>query len=204
MHEADVFVATKKVTSENYVESLRPALGDNAEQAAELIPPAERYPGYSYFIDAGGDAKGSFNEIYSAAWFDYSHYNWSRLLAAQGKPVYEYFFNKDNRGIGSVHSGEIPYAYGNLPEKSRLYNESDYALSEKMQRYWLNFVQTGDPNCGEFAGEDLPRWERFNDDPMLVFELNADCRMIPDKYLGLYELIDMFMDEQEVKKQGAD
>lgn len=33
--------------------------------------------------------KGSACEVYSAAWFSYSHYCWSRLLGAQGKPVWE-------------------------------------------------------------------------------------------------------------------
>ena len=187
MHEADVFVATMRVTAENYEELLRPILGDHAAEAARLFPPAERSPRYTYFIDRGGDAKGSFNELYSAAWFDYSHYNWSRLLAAEGRPVYEYLFNKDNGSIGSIHSGEIPYAYGNLPENSRNYDESDYALSELMVNYWINFVTSGDPN-----GEGLPRWQRFNDDPTMLLELNTEVKMVPDRYLGVYELIDKY------------
>ncbi len=195
MHEADVFVATTKVTRENYLEKLRPVFGDHAEEAAALFPPAERDPEYTYFLDAGGEAKGSFNELYSAAWFDYSHYNWGRLLAAEGRPVYEYFFNKNNGGIGSIHSGEIPYAYGNLPADSRLYGADDYALSDIMTGYWLNFIRTGDPN-----GEGLPAWQKFNDDPTMVLELNTEVRMVKDKYLGVYDLIDMYMDEESNKR----
>ncbi len=187
MHEADVFVATTKVTKENYEELLRKVLGEYAGEAAALFPPAERREGYSYFIDAGGDAKGSFNEVYSCAWFDYSHYLWSSYLADQGRPVYLYFFNKDNGGLGSIHSGEIPYAYGNLPENSRLYSESDYALSETMQRYWLNFIKTGDPN-----GEGLPAWQRYNDDRSMVLELSTETGMTQDRYLELYKLLDLY------------
>ncbi len=190
VHEADVFVAGRKVTSENYEEELALVYGDLAREAAQLFPPAERAKGYSYpIIDKGGDAKGSYNELISAAWFDYSHYNWSRLLAAEGRPTYEYFFTKDNGSLGSIHSGEIPYAYGNLPRDTKLYDESDFALSDIMVAYWINFIKNGDPN-----GEGLPEWKRFNDEPELVMELGANIGMIKDKYLPLYALLDQWQD----------
>ena len=197
-HEADVFVATTKVTADNYEEKLKPLFGDLTHEAALLIPPAERAKEYTYFIDAGGNAKGSYNELVSAAWFDYSHYNWSRLLTAQGKPVYEYYFTKDNGSIGSIHSGEIPYAYGNLLSDEKLYSAADHALSEKMVAYWLNFIRTGDPN-----GEGLPEWKKFGDDPTLVMELGDNVGMITDKYLPVYELIDRWQDMLEEKQNSG-
>ncbi|MBQ7060909.1 MAG: carboxylesterase family protein [Clostridia bacterium] len=198
MHEADVFALARKVTAEDYEQALMPVLGKYAKQAARLFPPRERDKRYSFFFDAGGDAKGSFNEVYSAAWFDYSHYCWSSLLADEGRSAYLYFFNKDNGGIGSIHSGEIAYAYGNLDGRSKNYDGSDLALSETMVSYWLNFIRTGDPN-----DEGLPVWERFNDAPELVLELSNEVSMQPERYLELYKLIDLYQDAAEAQPSGA-
>lgn len=191
-HEADVFVATSKVTADDYVEKLRPILGEFAEEAAALFPPAEREKAYTYVIDAGGNAKGSFNRLYSAAWFTYSHYCWSRLLSANNRPVYEYWFNKDNGSLGSIHSGELPYVYGNLPNDPKNYDESDHALSALMMDYFINFIRTGDPN-----GENLPVWNDFSADNTSVYEFGTHIGHTRDPFLETYELIDMYQDEKE-------
>ncbi|MBQ1804710.1 MAG: carboxylesterase family protein, partial [Oscillospiraceae bacterium] len=88
-HEADLFDLFVKVTKDNYVDSLRPQFGDLAEDAAALYPPEAVEKEFHYIVERGGDAKGAYNKILSAVWFSYSHYNWSRLLSAQGRPVYE-------------------------------------------------------------------------------------------------------------------
>ena len=190
-HEADVFCFMNKVTSENYVDSLRGVLGNYAEEGAALYPPEAIDPDYALaLVEQGGDAKGSYDRIISAAWFNYSHYNWSRLLAAQDTPVYEYYFTKDNKGLAANHGGEMPYAYGNLSRHAWLYNGGDTALSETMQAYWVNFVKTGDPN-----GEGLPHWETFNSDPGRLMELGENVGMINDPYLGIYAVIDKYQSE---------
>lgn len=186
-HEADLFAMGNKVTAENYEESLKGILGDYAGEAVKLFPAEKQNPRYIIPIDAKGDAKGSFDKVLSAAWFTYSHYNWSRYISAQGKPVYEYYFSIDNDGLGSYHAGEMAYAYGNLGKHPNVYNKNDLALSEAMQKYWVNFVKTGDPN-----GEGLPKWERFNDDESRVLEFNTDIKMIKDPYYELYGLIDKY------------
>ena len=38
-------------------------------------------------------------------------------------------------------------------DNDSVYEESDYRLRDQMSGYWLNFVQTGDPNGG-----GLPTW----------------------------------------------
>ena len=186
VHEADLFTLFTKVTKDNYVETLRPLLGDWSEQAAALYPPGPVDEKYHYLVEAGGDAKGSTNEVYSAAWFAYSHYNWTRLLAAQNKPIWEYHFIKDNGSLGSCHAGELPYAFGNLERHAWLYDDGDRALSEVMQEYWANFVKYGDPN-----GDGLPTWEQTRDG-RTVLELGEQIMPAPDPYLELYELIDAY------------
>lgn len=188
MHEANFFMFSRKVTRENYVETLSGVLGDYADEAAQLVEPFELDKRYSLaIVEQGGDAKGAADRIYSAAWFQYSHFDWSRRVAAQGKDVYEYYFTKDNGSLGSSHAGEMPYCYGNLDKHAELYDESDFALSETMQKYWVNFIKTGNPN-----GEGLPEWQRFNDDQTKVLEFGEKVSMITDPNLELYALLDKY------------
>ena len=188
VHEADLFTLFTKVTRDNYVQTLRPLLGDWAEEAAELVPPAPLDERYHYIVDAGGDAKGSSNAVYSAAWFSYSHYCWTRLLSAQNKPVWEYRFVKDNGSLGSCHGGELPYAFGNLDRHAWLYDDADRALSEVMQEYWANFVKYGDPN-----GANLPTWDTTRDARTLL-ELGEEIVSAADPCLKLYELLDAYQE----------
>ncbi|MBE6908475.1 MAG: carboxylesterase family protein [Ruminococcaceae bacterium] len=188
VHEADLFMLFDKVTAENYIETLRHVLGAQAESAAALYPPREVDPAYHYIVERGGDAKGSADEVYSAAWFSYSHYCWARLMGAQGRPVWEYRFTKDNGGLGSCHGGELPYAFGCLDRHAWLYDDADRALSEVMQSYWANFVKYGDPNA-----EGLPVWETTADGTMLL-ELGSEVVPSVDPYLKLYGLLDAYQD----------
>ena len=190
-HEADVFTFMRKVTAENYGEAIGSVLGDYAAEGAALVPPAPMDKAYRLpIVEQGGDAKGSYDAWISAAWFTYSHFNWSRLLAAQGKPVYEYNFTKYNKGLAANHGGEMPYAYGNLDRHAWLYTDADRALSETMQNYWVNFVKTGDPN-----GEGLPQWTSFNDAPDKVLTLGDTVCMTDDGRLALYDVIDKYQNQ---------
>ena len=197
VHEADYFTFLQKVTSENYEESLKEVLGDKAKEAAALYPPEPVDPAYKLaIVEMGGDAKGAFNKVYSAAWFSYSHYNWSRLLAANGTPVWLYYFTKDNGSLGSAHAGEMPYAYGNLDAHKTKYDESDYALSEHMMDCWVNFVRYGDPNGlqAELTDKAYPQWSKFNDTPTMVYEFGEHVGMVADPDLKLHQLIDSYQE----------
>ena len=92
-------------------------------------------------------------------------------------------FAKENGGIGPWHSGEMIYAYGNVPASSN-YDDSDRKLSQIMASYWINFARSSDPN-----GQDLPEWKQ-NRDSKTLLELNSEIKTIDDKYLKLYAIID--------------
>ncbi|MBQ5995865.1 MAG: carboxylesterase family protein [Clostridia bacterium] len=192
-HESDLFFFTAKVNTDNYEQVVSNVLGDYAGEAVKLIAPYEQSKRYSMpIVEGGGNAKGSANRIYTAAWFQYSHYNWSTLLSAQGKPVYEYYFTKENKSLGSNHAGEMPYAYGNLGSHADLYDETDRELSRIMQQYWINFIKSGDPNA-----EGLPKWKKFNDSSDRVLNFDKKVEMIKDPNYELYQLIDKY---QNTKK----
>ena len=185
--EADAFLLGSRATAENYEELLRPAAGEHAAELAALVPPGAVERDQRFIIDAGGDAKGSLCHIYSAAWFTYSHHVWSRYLLDEGRPVYEYYFTKTNNSLSNYHAGELPYAYGNLQRHARLYGEADFALSETMQAYWVNFVKTGDPNGG-----GLPVWEARDTDDDRLLRLDETIEMIEDPYLAIYPILDEY------------
>ena len=189
-HEADLFMLFNKVTSDNYEKVISSILGDYAKEAVQLYPPKEVDPKYHYIVEQGKDAKGSSNEIYTVGWFSYSHFTWSRYVENQKRPVWEYYFSKDNGGLGSNHGGEMPYCFGNLFRHANLYNDSDTKLSETMMDYWFNFVTSGDPN-----GDGLPKWEKFTAEECNVMEFGENCGMITDPYSDLYPLFDKYQEE---------
>jgi len=194
--EADAFTLPYKVTADNYVELLSRIAGDHAEELAAAVPAGSVTRDQKFFIDAGGEAKGSFNHAFSAAWFTYSHHVWSRYMLAQGRPVYEYYFTKSNNCLSNYHAGEMPYAYGNLWRKAKLYDEADFEVSRLMQSYWVNFVKTGDPN-----GEGLPRWDAREEGSELLMEFCAEPKMTEDPYLAIYEILDKYQDEAAEKAE---
>ncbi len=200
VHEADFFTFMQKVNTDGYEAALQPVLGDFAKQATKLYPPEPVDPAYKLaIVEQGGDAKGAFNKVYSAAWFSYSHYVWSNLLAKQKTPVYLYYFTKDNGSLGNAHGGEMPYAYGNLKAHDWLYDESDYALSEHMMDCWVNFVRFGDPNGENAAPTDTTygHWDAFNAAPEKVYEFGEHIGMVDMPDLELFRLLDTYQHSLE-------
>ncbi|MFH1221956.1 MAG: carboxylesterase/lipase family protein [Candidatus Micrarchaeota archaeon] len=80
---------------------------------------------------------------------------------SMSSPVYFYVFTRvppteEGKKLGAFHSAEIPYVFGTL-NASEGYGATDFALSEKMLNYWVNFAKTGDPN-----GAGLPVWPAYD------------------------------------------
>ncbi|MCR4901419.1 MAG: carboxylesterase family protein [Butyrivibrio sp.] len=179
-HEADVFnYFSGKITPENIVEKLSVLYGDYTQDVVDLYPSTNNK-----------EAKESYNTILSATWFAYSHYDWTRYLANQGKPVYKYYFYKESAGLSNNHAGELPYVYGNLDKNPLAFNSSDEKLSEIMVSYWTNFAKTGNPNSN-----DLPIWEEYSNAENQVLGLSDNVEMMEDPYLKVYEIIDKYQNE---------
>ncbi len=136
-------------------------------------------------IRTNKDARDYYYDVYSAVCFTYPHDCWTRCLAAQGRPVYEYYFSKENGELGTLHSGEMIYAYRNVP-RTRNYDQSDFDLEMIMSSYWLNFVKHGDPNGTASNGAPLPEWKSFNESGLLL-ELGEKCVMREDPFKEIYE-----------------
>lgn len=167
------FAFFTKVTKNNLEQILEPTFG---EKSAEAVAAQN--------IKNNRQAKAYYNDVYSAVCFTYPHDCWTRTVAAQGKPVYEYFFSKENGEIGTNHSGEMIYAYRNVP-RTRNYKQSDYQLEKVMSSYWLNFIKTGNPNGMDTDGNPLPVWETFQAKGQLM-ELGENCIMREDPFKEIY------------------
>lgn len=187
--EADAFTMTRKITSENYETEIAEVCGDFAPEMAALVPADSPARDQHFIIDAGGNAKGAFNTVFSAAWFSYSHHVWNRYLVSQGSPSYEYYFTKTNSSLSNYHAGELPYVYGNLWCFPGLYSPEDETLSEIMVSYWTNFAKTGDPN-----GNGLPRWEMRTPAQTKVLLLDTTIKMVADPNEEIYEILDKYQE----------
>lgn len=171
--EGTPFILFGMAKLKNYEEKVRALFGDYADEVLSLYPAA-----------TDQEAKENWIDLYSAWFFTYGHYCWTRQASAQGLPVYEYYFTKQNGRLGPWHSGEEVYCWGNIPAASKLYDTSDRELSEIFCSYFANFARTGDPN-----GEGLPIWEPTADGTR-VLELGEGVYMREERYLPLYDILD--------------
>ena len=187
-NEADVFNLFTEINNEQYNEALETLFGKYANEAYSVCPAYELENKLA--VDKGGSAKGAYNHVLGGTWFAYSHKKWSDYLVLQNKPVYFYYFSKDNNALRSYHAGELPYAYGNLWRHKKNYTNEDFALSEQMQNYWVNFVKTGNPN-----GDGLPNWDEYTNEQNKILQLDTEVKMIDDPYSELYNVIDKSQNE---------
>jgi para-nitrobenzyl esterase len=67
--------------------------------------------------------------------------------------------------LGAYHGAEYPYVFG-THDAYMTTSETDRKLEDIMQRYWVQFAATGDPNA---AG--TPEWPQFSAPTYAVQEL---------------------------------
>ncbi|MBQ1509176.1 MAG: carboxylesterase family protein [Erysipelotrichaceae bacterium] len=171
--ESAPFLLFSKTTMKNYEERVKAFFGEFSGEVMDIYSP-----------QSDEEAASMWADIYSAVFFDYPHYCLSRLASENDIPVYEYLFSKDNGRLGSWHSGEEVYCYGNILDDSKLYDEEDREVSRIMSAYWASFAQDGDPNR-----EGLPEWKTSMDGSRLM-EFDSTVQMGQEKLLPLYEILD--------------
>ncbi len=172
--EAAPFLLFSNANMKNYEQKIRAFFKEPyASRVLEMFPAA-----------SDAQAKRNWLDINTVVLFTYGHYCWERQAKAAGIPVYTYYFTKENGRLGSWHSGEEVYLYGNIPKDSNLFGKDDRYLSGIMSGYFVNFIRNGDPN-----GAGLPVWPD-GDGTGNVLELGDNISYVKGPYEGLYEILD--------------
>ena len=171
------FAFFTKVDKNNISSLLKPSMKENTSAFLE-----------KYGSKNKKQLKELYNDVFSAVCFTYPHDHWTKTVAAQGKPVYEYYFSRENGEIGTNHSGELIYAYRNVP-RTKNYKARDYELEEIMSSYWLNFVKYGNPNGKDTKGHELSEWQTTIESAGLLMDFGDTCGMIEDPFGYIYEYL---------------
>ncbi len=147
-------------TAENFANAVKKFYGAHA---AEVLK--------AYAAQTPDEVRQAATDLASARFIGHGTWKWTELQAQTGgKPVYRYMYahprpkytplNGPSTGTvarGAVHSAEIQYAMGNLTlDKRYAWDDNDFKVSETLQRYFVNFIKTGNPN-----GAGLPEWPAY-------------------------------------------
>jgi len=86
-----------------------------------------------------------------------------------------------------VHSDELGFVWGN-DDPERRWSAADNALSAEMQRYWINFMRTGNPN-----GVGLSRWAPYTEATTALWLRSSGLTNEPPNRLQKLRAIDAIL-----------
>lgn len=161
-----MLIAGKKITADNYLETLKTYYGKNAKAVSEKYP-VKKYPSAAI---AAATALSDYNPIagiYNCGYLEQGK------LASKYIPVYEYQFSDENSPalanvpdfkLGAAHAQDLSYLFPgyndtNAHNAPALTGDS-LTISNLMIQYWTNFAKTGNPN----APKQKPFWPLFKND----------------------------------------
>ncbi|NOR37660.1 MAG: carboxylesterase family protein, partial [Woeseiaceae bacterium] len=97
---------------------------------------------------------------------------------ASGGSAWMYFFSRVRedeaaKAFDAFHGAEYSYVFG-VHDDYMTTTATDHKLAATMQKYWINFAATGNPN-----GAGIPEWPMFKHPDPLVQELGDEIRTVP-------------------------
>ena len=132
------------------------------------------------------ESSQSMRDLLRDTTFAWPTWAWARLQSRHGNgKAYVYYF--DHRTPispnGAGHAAEIPYVFrtlGKFGGPAGLVappRPEDFAMSELMSRYFVNFAKSGDPN-----GSGLPAWAAFTEGAQnaMYFDAKPSSRPHPN------------------------
>ncbi|WP_293942859.1 MULTISPECIES: carboxylesterase/lipase family protein [unclassified Sphingobacterium] len=108
----------------------------------------------------------------------------ARAFSANGTDTYIYLFDyvqtalQQEFAYGAPHASEIPYVFNNLSGRNNVdLTETDRKVASMLNKYWVNFAKTGNPNSNGIA-----KWEKFTEqnDTLLEIRRDGSAVSVPD------------------------
>jgi len=173
-------------TVENYETAVRSVYADKADGLLEV-----------YGVDHDADVTQAATDLAGDMFIGYGTWKWIDLHArTTDQPVYRYYYTRPRPATrdgntptasGAAHAAEIEYAMGNLATNEvYAWSEDDYTVSETMQSYFANFINTGDPN-----GEGLPVWPAVEPSgPVQYMRIDVESGVETERHRERYLLLD--------------
>ncbi|MCL6442282.1 MAG: carboxylesterase/lipase family protein [Alicyclobacillus sp.] len=140
----------------------------------------------TYIVQGRPLSRMLYEDIFTHVVFAYPAIKFAEDHAIQGGDVWVYRFDYGSPTLdgykSAFHALEIPFVWGTIlnKEMERITGASNdrFRVSEQMQRAWIAFAHTGDPNVPE-----LPYWPRYNlqNRPVMLFDSESRLVNDPDK-----------------------
>lgn len=147
---------SRERTPEEYIAGVHRRYGPFAERLLAAYPVGE------------DSVPKTARDLMRDAAFGWHTWSWARLQADAGDSrVFLYYFDQhaehpaDSAAAdhGMPHGVDVPYVFQTLNPEDPNLTKGDWAISETVSNYWVNFVKKADPN-----GEGLPTWPAFNNE----------------------------------------
>ena len=164
----DAGALNRKVTRKEFADNAKRAFGDKAGAYLALYPVATDDEAAAHAIQASRDM----NKMET--------FKWAAFRAKTAKtPAYTYYFDRaipwpEHPEFGAFHSGDLPYYFLNLKKFNRPWTSADTLVAQTISSYWVNFVNTGNPNSS-----GLPEWPAFEPEKKVTFRLGEKPEVMP-------------------------
>jgi para-nitrobenzyl esterase len=169
----------RQSTSDAFIKTVRDGYG----ASADTILAAYRH-------DTPEDATRAAKWIGRDTTFGWPAWSWATLQTRYGKGrAYVYYWDKPSaqNPDGSGHGSEVGYVFGTYGTRMPNAGEEDKAISDRLQRYWVNFATNLDPN-----GSGLRAWPAFDAAQPMVMRLGSNEGASPYPNRDKMEALDLY------------
>lgn len=179
---------TRETTPAAYIANTRKRFGPYADRLLAIYAPGET------------TIPRSARDLLRDTAFGWHTWTWARLQSRTGKSkVFYYYFDQHpdrkpdslEADHGTAHGPEVSYVFQVL---KALHTSSDpdltpadFAISDTISTYWVNFAKRGDPN-----GSGVPTWPQFTEQAPNVMYFNGDAHPGPVPTVRGLEVLDAY------------